>query len=108
MGQERECRMHYRGRAFSGKAYLATDFVLFRGDERGKIAFRAMTSVTAESGVLRLQFGDAEASFDLGAAAAKWADKILHPPSRVDKLGVKAGTAVALIGEFEDDFLEEL
>jgi hypothetical protein len=108
MGQELACRVRYRGQTLSGKAYLETDFVLFRGEERLRIPFKDLTSVEAGAGVLRLEFGGSEASFELGAAAAKWASKILHPPSRLDKLGVKPGSAVTLIGEFDADFLEEL
>jgi hypothetical protein len=35
---------------------------------------------------------------ELGAEARKWAERIRNPPSRLDKLGVKATSAVALIG----------
>ena len=31
MGQELNCRMHYRKRVLEGKAYLETDYILFRG-----------------------------------------------------------------------------
>ena len=89
-------------------------FVLFRGPGRLenpfrlKIPFKDLTSVEAADGILRLEFAGSEAAFELGEAAAKWAAKILHPPSRLDKLGVKPGSPVALVGEFEADFLEEL
>lgn len=108
MGQELECTLHYQGRAFAGKAYLETDFLLFRGETRLRVAFRDLTRVEAADGVLRLAFGGAEAALDLGAAAARWAGKIRHPPSRLDKLGVKPGLAVALAGSFDDHFLSEL
>ena len=45
---------------------------------------------------------------ELGAAAEKWARKILNPTSLLDKLGVKAGASVRLAGEFEGGFLDEL
>jgi len=108
MGRELPCRVRYREKTLSGKAYLETDFLLFRGEERLKIPFRDMSSVVAESGILRVQFAGSEAAFALGSSAAQWADKILHPPSRLDKLGVKPQSAVALAGEFEPDFLAEL
>lgn len=108
MGQELECKLRLRNRALTGKAYLETDFVLFRGEERLKLAFKDLTSVTAKAGVLRLNYKGGPAEFELGGAAEKWADKILHPPSRADKLGIKAGVAVRLVGEFEPSFLEEL
>ena len=108
MGQEIACRLRYRRRNFTGKAYLETDFLLFRGEERLKIPFGELKSVTSRDGVLTLKFAGGEAALELGRAAEKWADKILHPPSRLDKLGLKPGLAVHLDGDFEPDFLNEL
>ncbi|HLK67287.1 MAG TPA: hypothetical protein VKU19_27820 [Bryobacteraceae bacterium] len=108
MGQELECRMHYQRKVLKGKAYLETDYVLFRGDQRLKILLRDLKSVNAADGVLTLAYDGGEAAFELGKAAEKWREKILHPPSRMDKLGVKAGLTLRLAGDFESDFLEEL
>ncbi|HEY1336685.1 MAG TPA: hypothetical protein VGF59_04210 [Bryobacteraceae bacterium] len=90
------------------KAYLETDHVLFRGPARLKILFKDLTAVRAAGGVLRLEFEGGPASLDLGRAAEKWADKILHPPSRLSKLGVKPGMAIRLAGEFAADFVAEV
>ena len=108
MGQELECRMHYRRRTLAGKAYLETDFLLFRGEERVKIPLKDLKAVKVADGMLHLDFGGGPVRLELGAAAEKWAAKILHPPSRADKLGVKAGLSVRVVGEFEAEFLEEL
>jgi hypothetical protein len=108
MGQEIECRMRYQERSSAGKAYLETDHLLFRGEERLKVLFKEIRAAAAEAGVLRLEFSGGTAEFELGAAAAKWADKILNPPSRLHKLGVKAGMAVRMVGTFDEDFLTEL
>ena len=64
-------------------------------------------SVTAEGGVLHLDFPGGSASIELGAAAEKWAGKILHPPSRADKLGIKPGVRVRLVGQFDTSFLDD-
>ena len=108
MGQELDCRMHYQRRTIAGKAYLETDFVLFRGAERLKVMHRDLTRVTAAAGMLKLDFPGGPAEFELGKAAEKWAQKILNPPSRGDKLGLKAGLVYRLVGEFEGAFQEEL
>jgi hypothetical protein len=108
MGQEVDCKMRLPGRTLAGRAHLETDHVLFRGEERLKVLFKELTSVKVAKGVLRLEFAGGPASFELGKAAEKWAEKILHPPSRLDKLGVKNGAALALLGDFEPDFLQEL
>src|SRR4051794_37642982 len=108
MGQELECRMRRGKRWVDGKAYLETDFVLFRGEERVKVPFKHFTSVKAAGGVLRLEFAGGPMELELGKAAEKWEQKILHPPSRADKLGVKVGTTVRLLGAFDAEFVEEL
>lgn len=108
MGQELACNMRYRRRSLTGKALLETDYLLFRGEERLKLAFKDLTAVNADNGVLKLDFEGGPAEFELGRAAEKWADKILHPPSRLDKLGVKTGLRIRLAGEFDDLFLQEL
>lgn len=108
MGKELECRLHYQRRTTAGKAYLESDHLLFRGPERLKIALKDLTRVTASAGTLTLEFAGGPAALELGMAAEKWAQKILHPPSRADKLGVKAGLAVRLAGDFEAGFIQEL
>jgi hypothetical protein len=108
MGQEAECRMRSGRRSLAGKAYLETDFVLFRGDERVKVALKDLTSVKASAGVLRLEFAGGPLELELGRAAEKWADRILHPRSRLDKLGVSEGTTVRVVGELEVGFAAEL
>ena len=110
MGQELECTMRHQRRTLAGKAQLETDYLLFRAlpAERLKLLFKDLTAVKASAGVLHLEFAGGPAEFELGRAAEKWAEKILHPPSRLDKLGVRPGLRVRLVGEFEDDFRREL
>jgi hypothetical protein len=109
MGQELECTMCYQRRKVAGKAHLETDYLLFRGGEdRLKVTFKELTGVTAASGVLKLEFAGGPAELELGKAAEKWADKILHPPTRADKLGLKPAMTARIEGAFEPAFLEEL
>lgn len=75
MGQEIECRLRLGKRTLAGKAYLETDYVLFRGDERLKVLFKDLTSVKAADGILALDFPGGPAEFELGKAAAKWASR---------------------------------
>jgi len=108
MGQELECTARWDGRRLTGKAYLETEFILFRGTERVRIGFKELESVTADGGVLRLSFAGGLLELELGKAAEKWREKILHPPSRLAKLGVGAGVRVRLVGPFDADFEAEL
>jgi len=108
MGQELDCRLHYQNRTLGGKAYLETDHLLFRGEDRLKVALGDLTAVRAVDGLLQLEFPGGPAALELGPAAEKWARKILQPPTRAGKLGIKPGMSVRLAGQFDADFLEEL
>jgi hypothetical protein len=113
MGKEANCSVKLGKRRVQGKALLETSELVFRGAEDGfrlKIAFSSIKSAKAVDGELRLQTADELAVFELGAAAEKWCEKILHPKTRMEKLGMKAGARVALIGNFDFDaeFVAEL
>ncbi len=92
-----------------GKILLETSEVIFRGaDFRIKIAFDEIRNIVACDGELHVKTKTGTTVFKVGAAAEKWRQKILHRKTRVEKLGVKAGTQVRLAGEFDADFLQEL
>jgi hypothetical protein len=108
VGNELKCAVSFGGRESEGKALLETSEILFRGDFRLNIPFSTIKSAKAVDGDLRLQTAEGLAIFHLGAAAEKWCDKILHPKSRIEKLGVKLDARVSLLGEFEPEFLREV
>jgi hypothetical protein len=91
-----------------GKALLETSEILFRGDFRLQIPFSTIKTAKAADGELRLQTAEGLAVFHLGAAAEKWRDKILHPKSRIEKLGIKPEAKISLLGSFAPDFLAEI
>ena len=108
MGTEVKCTVRLGKQQSEGKALLETSEILFRGDFRLKIAFATIKSAKAVDGELRLQTAEGLAVFHLGATAEKWRDKILHPKSRIEKLGVKTEAKVSLLGDFDPEFLDEL
>jgi len=108
MGNELKCTARIGKQQSAGKALLEASEIIFRGDFRLKIPFAAIQSVKAVDGELRVQAPDGLAVFQLGAAAEKWRDKILHPKSRIEKLGVKPGAKVSLLGGFDAEFLREI
>jgi hypothetical protein len=112
MGQEREATLRIAKRRIEGEALLETAEIIFRpvdGSKRLKFAFADIVkSVKAVDGELRFHTGEGLAVLELGPAAEKWAEKILHPKSRAEKLGVKNAMRVSLLGRFDDDFQKEL
>ena len=108
MGQELACSVFSNGKTHRGKALLESKEVIFRGDLRLKIPLAAIKKVEAADGKLKVRTDDALYVFDLGDKAEKWREKIVNPKSLVDKLGVKAGDAVWVVGSFPAEFLGEL
>jgi hypothetical protein len=108
VGNEANCTVRFGKQKSSGKALLETSEILFRGEFRLKIPFASIKSIKAAGGELRVQTGEGLAVFELGEAAEKWCHKVLHPKKRIEKLGVKPGAKISLIGEFDAEFLGEL
>ena len=109
MGNEATCKVRFGKQESEGKALLETSEVLFRGDFRLKIPFSTIKAAKTVDGELRLQTAEGLASFHLGSVTAgKWLEKILHPKSRIEKLGVKPDAKVSLIGGFDSEFLQEV
>jgi len=98
MGQEALCELRFAGKKSAGKALLETDDLIFRGDFRLSIPLKSIQSLEAADGVLRVTSPVGTASFTLGAQADKWAHKIRNPRTLADKLDVKPGMRVSLIG----------
>jgi hypothetical protein len=108
MGCELVCTVHSGGQTSRGKALLETNEIVFRGDFRLKIPLASLKSASSRDGELHLRWSEGTAVFELGDHAQKWAQKILHPKSTMEKLGIRPGLTVSAIGHFEDGFVEEL
>src|SRR3954470_16726126 len=109
MGNEAVCTVRYEGKASEGKALLETNEIVFRGGEfRLKIPLKEIASLDATDGELSVGYNGAVAVFELGREAEKWATKIRNPRGLMDKLGVKAGMSVAVVGVQDADFESQL
>ena len=115
MGREATCRARLApapsrrfGPEAEGKALLETDDVIFRGGFRARVPLREISGVAVDSGALTLTWPGGRLELSLGAAAEKWADAIRNPKSVLDKLGVKPGLVVALLGGFDAGFAADL
>ena len=108
MGLEARCEARVRGRWQEGLARLEEKELVFRGEVRVRAPFDGIQDVRARDGVLAFRYGGEELALRLGAQAGKWAERILHPPSRLDKLGVKPGQRVCVVGLDDPAFLREL
>ena len=109
MGAEAKCTATISGKKAVGKALLETDELIFRGEDvRLKIPYKSVSSIDVKDGVLHVAWLSGVASFELGASAVKWADRIRNPPTRIDKLDVKPGQLVLFVGIRDATLREEI
>jgi hypothetical protein len=111
VGNEAKCVVSFGKQKARGKALLETSELIFRSEDgamRLKFSFASIKSAAAADGQLRLEVPEGTAVFELGGNAAKWCEKILHPKTRIEKLGIKPNAMISLIGNFDTDFLAEL
>lgn len=99
MGREVACRVDFAQQSSEGRAQLESDHVLFRGEFRLRIDFKDLSDVVVSSGVLKLAAPEGAALVHLGSPEAeRWAEAIRHPKKLIDKLGVKPGMRISLLG----------
>lgn len=80
--------------------------LIFRGATRRVFEGETLKGLLADGPDLVLADG---ARFTLGEVqAGRWAQAILNPPGRLDKLGVKAGMRVAVLDLDDPEFVAEL
>ncbi len=80
--------------------------LVFKGTARRVFEGEALAGVSADGADLVLADGS---RFTLGEKqAASWLDAILNPKGRLDKIGVKPGARVAIMGVADPTFSKEL
>jgi hypothetical protein len=106
VGKEAQVRAVFAEGEDFGRLQLELPKLTFRGSQRRVYEGQDLADVRAEAGDLVLADGS---RFVLGERpAASWADAILNPKSRLDKLGVKPGMRVAVLGIADDVLAGEL
>ena len=108
MGLEKICEIEVGGKTVTAKVQLEPPDLIVRGALKLKIPLAEVTSSEAKGGHLLVSWGQEVIRMALGADAEKWALKIRYPRGRLDKLGIKPGMRVAVIGLDDPGFREEL
>jgi len=107
LGNEAVCHVRVGKDAGEAKALLETDEVIVRGALKARIPFAAITNVTVDGDTLVLRTAEQSVEIAVGAREAqRWAEKIRNPKGRLDKLGVKPGQTVSVLGSIADDDFE--
>lgn len=108
MGNEVRTLVEIGAESAEAKALLETEELIVRGAIKARIPFADARDVTADGEVLRFRWNERDVRIHVGRDAAKWAEKIRNPKSVIDKLGIKTGQRVSVVGTIDGDFLEQL
>lgn len=94
---------------FEGKLHLDSKSLTFRSpDLRWAAELGESISAESKNDLLIVKQGDEKVTFEIGEKAPKWVEKILNPPTRVTKLGIKPEHRFWLSKGFPRSFAEEL
>lgn len=106
MGKEAQVAALFAEGADEGRLQYEAARLLFRGASRRVFQGEQLAGLRAEGGDLVLADGS---RFSLGEkAAASWAHAILNPKGRAEKLGLKTGQRVAVLGVQDQDLPREI
>jgi len=106
MGKDAQVAARFAEGPDQGRLQYEPSKLLFRGAQRRVFQGEALKGVRAEAGDLVLADGS---RFSLGEKQARsWAEAINNPKGRLDKIGVKPGMRVAVIGVADETFTAEL
>ena len=108
MGLSAECDVLCEQRAYRCKAHLEERELILRGEFRLTLPFAEIGSLESDDERLILNHAGPAVTLVLGKDARKWAAKITHPASLIDKLGVKEGQVVSVLGIDDPRLWEEL
>lgn len=106
MGKEAEVEARLGDTVERGRLQWEAPRLIFRGAQRLAFTGEALNGLAVEGADLVLKSGE---RFALGAVqASRWAEAILNPPGRLDKLGVRPGHKTAILNLDEPGFEPEL
>jgi hypothetical protein len=108
MGTEIVGEAAYRGASHRIKLHLDGKDLTLRDGLKLSIPLNAVRQASAKDGQLTVKWLDEKIVLSVGDKAARLAQKILHPPSLLDKLGIKAGHTVSIIGLEDKAVLREI
>lgn len=108
MGIETTCRVETEAGTGDAKVLLETEELIVRGAFKTRIPLKTVDAAEVDGRKLIVSHGNSRTVLHLGPEAARWADRILNPRSRLEKLGVKPGMVVSCQGISDPALQDEL
>ena len=99
MGREALCHGELGRDAGEVRAHLESHELRLRGDIKATLGIAELSAIRVQGDALQAQTPRGPLRLQLGAIEArKWLDRMTHPPTLAQKLGITPGTAVHVVG----------
>jgi hypothetical protein len=109
MGLETKCTCRSDGKEHIGKLHLDSNEITYSAPGfRWKASLTPPLKANVSGEWLQVGSGKNIIAFEVGQKADAWLSKILQPPNRSKKLGLKPEMKCCLVGRFDVDFVREL
>lgn len=108
MGQEYSGTVIVGGQKVNVRGDFGSDRVRLSGGKRGDVPYKGVEVVSTTKGILRVRIDGTILEFDVGSTVDRLANKIRKPATRLEKMGIKAGLQIALVGPQDKSFVDEL
>lgn len=108
MGTEAEGTLTVGGQTVQVRGDFGSDSVMFSGGRRGKVYYSQIEVLGTGKGKLKLRVDGQPMEFLTGERTERIAAKIRKPPTRLQKLGITAGTRVDVRHVADKGFVAEL
>lgn len=109
MGLEARCPCTWQGAKGVVRAHLDSTGLDLKGAHRLHLDLSEITEACIKNGALQLQTRKGVVLLEIPDRVEAWVRNISNPRSRIDKLGVKAGSRVMLAGGVSDaELMKEL
>ena len=109
MGLEAKTTAIVGRKRFAGELHLDSKSLTFKSSDFKWVAELGKSiAANATKDRLIVEQDGKQTSFEVGPSAQKWVDKILNPPNRITKLGVKPDDKLWVSAGFQKSFKDEL
>ncbi len=108
MGTEITGEAKYRRALYKVSLHLDSKTLTLRDELKLSIPLKDVRQAVSKDGQLTIAWTGDKIVLDVGAQSGRLAKKILNPPGLLEKLGLKANSAVSVVALDDQPFLEEL
>ncbi|HEV7998817.1 MAG TPA: DUF3052 family protein [Planctomycetaceae bacterium] len=108
MGTEIVCEAKYKRASYRVKLHLDTQTLTLRDELKLSIPLQEIQKVEAKDDVLTVKWNNTTVALLVGAKAERLANSIRNPRSLLDRLGIKPGQIISILGLDDPSFVADL